>query len=404
MGADERPWLKYYDGADADVVVPDKTMYEWLRDTATAYPDNTAVLFLGTKMTFGRLMREVNRCAAALVAQGVGCGDSVLISLPNIPNVVIMFYALNKIGARAVMTHPLSSGDELRHYAMETGARWAFGVDMFFDRLKALLDVPGLRRLYICHIFDYLGAAMTVGFKLTKGRGTAPLPKDDALIPWTDFMKSAGDQAPYERRLDPKEGSAVLFSGGTTSLPKGIELSSRAFNALAASMIELIHIAPDAEKQLPETMARAREDGVLTAADTIPELAGLIGCPRDALERTVLEYNSFCAHNRDALFAKRRRDLIALGRPPYYAVRAGADMLVTHGGVRVNERFEALRDSFEPVPNLYVAGVDFGGADADVYNVAMSGHGFGFAVNSGRIAGENAARALENAGPKTTRE
>ena len=69
-------------------------------------------------------------------------------------------------------------------------------------------------------------------------------------------------------------------------------------------------------------------------------------------------------------------------------------MLITHGGIRVNERFEALNAARRPIENLYVAGVDFGGADADVYNVVMSGHGFGFAVNSGRIAGEQAVKTL----------
>lgn len=69
-------------------------------------------------------------------------------------------------------------------------------------------------------------------------------------------------------------------------------------------------------------------------------------------------------------------------------------MLITHGGIRVNEKFQALNKDYEVCRNLYVAGVDFGGADADVYNVNMSGHGFGFAVNSGRIAGETAAAEI----------
>jgi fumarate reductase flavoprotein subunit len=159
-------------------------------------------------------------------------------------------------------------------------------------------------------------------------------------------------------------------------------------------MIELIHIAPDAEKRLAETIDKAREDGILMVSDALPELADMIGCPRETLSRSLREYNAFCERGRDALFAKKRRYLYRLDKPPYYAVKAGADMLITHGGIRVNERFEALRGDFEHVPNLYVAGVDFGGADADVYNVVMSGHGFGFAVNSGRIAGRNAAGAL----------
>lgn len=83
-----------------------------------------------------------------------------------------------------------------------------------------------------------------------------------------------------------------------------------------------------------------------------------------------------------------------LGEGPVYAIRAGADMLITHGGIRVDEKFRALDAEHLPLKNLFIAGVDFGGADADVYNVEMSGHGFGFALNSGRMAGENAAEEL----------
>jgi fumarate reductase flavoprotein subunit len=158
--------------------------------------------------------------------------------------------------------------------------------------------------------------------------------------------------------------------------------------------IELIHISPNAEERLGETIEKAQADGILKVSETLSDIAEFIGCTQDALENTISEYNLFCDKNRDAVFAKEKRYLKKLDTAPYYAIKAGADMLITHGGIRVNERFEALNDKFEIVSNLYVAGVDFGGADADVYNVTMSGHGFGFAVNSGRMAGENSAKSL----------
>ncbi len=158
--------------------------------------------------------------------------------------------------------------------------------------------------------------------------------------------------------------------------------------------IEQIHIAAHAEERLLETISHAKADGTLMAAEKLADIADFIGCARDVVEQTVKEYNNFCEMNRDAVFAKERRYLNKLDHPPYYVIKAGADMLITHGGIRVNACFEALNDKYEAVPNLYVAGVDFGGADADVYNVTMSGHGFGFAVNSGRLAGENAAKSV----------
>lgn len=159
-------------------------------------------------------------------------------------------------------------------------------------------------------------------------------------------------------------------------------------------MIELIHIAAGAEEQLEETIQEAIADGIMVRAQSYSELAAFIGCGEQAVADALSEYDRFCAQGRDGLFAKSPRFLMPLGDGPVYAIRAGADMLITHGGVRVDERFRALDADHMPMKNLFIAGVDFGGADADVYNVEMSGHGFGFALNSGRMAGEYAAGEL----------
>ena len=160
-------------------------------------------------------------------------------------------------------------------------------------------------------------------------------------------------------------------------------------------MIETIHMPPNVEERLDTTMEQAIADGVLCKADSYEALAAFIGCDEETVKASMEEYNAFCHAGRDGWFAKDKRYMLSMEEGPYYAIKAGEDMLITHGGIRVNERFEALGGDYKPVENLYVAGVDFGGADADVYNVVMSGHGFGFAVNSGRIAGENAVKALK---------
>lgn len=155
--------------------------------------------------------------------------------------------------------------------------------------------------------------------------------------------------------------------------------------------IELIHIPLDAEDRLDDALKAACKDGTMCISDDLREVAAFIGCDEQALLSELEQYNCFCEKNRDPIFAKAQRNLVPLKNPPYYAVKAGVDMLITHGGIRVNERFEVLNSGRLPIKNLYAAGVDFGGADADVYDMSMSGHGFGFAINSGRIAGENAS-------------
>ena len=246
----KRPWLKLYDGFPADFEVPDLTIYEKLSSVAKSHPNLTALAYLGKTFTFTALMQEIDRCAAAFEANGISKGDNVMLSMPNIPNTIIMLYALNKIGVRVAMTHPLSSAAELKHYLSESGSRWAVTVDMFYNRFEQILEETDIERLMITHISDYLTAPKKVGFFATKRRKIQPVPKDDPrLLDWKPFMKSAGSDSDfadkeYVRQINSDEGSVVLFSGGTTSMPKGIELSSKNFNALAISMGFITGLSP----------------------------------------------------------------------------------------------------------------------------------------------------------------
>ncbi|MDR2973705.1 MAG: AMP-binding protein [Propionibacteriaceae bacterium] len=244
----EKPWLRLYQeiGLAEDVVVPDQTLYEMLVATAGRLGGDSAFFYMGRRMVFADLVAEVDKVAAAFTAWGVRTGDSVVLSMPNVPGVVICFYALNKIGARAVMTHPLSSPPELKHYVNTTGARWAVTMDMFYPVFRELLAETGLEKVVIARFSDYLSRAKKVGFAITKGRKMPSVPGDDpAVAGWKDFLaKADGDRGAYSRAIDPDEVAAILFSGGTTDLPKGIELTSANFNALAIAMTDIAQVGP----------------------------------------------------------------------------------------------------------------------------------------------------------------
>ena len=228
----KKPWLKLYNGIPEFTDVPNLTMYELLRDTALKYPDKTAINYMGAKIPFEKLLAMIDRCAAAFTAHGVKPGDSVLQSMPNIPNALIIFYALNKIGARVAMTHPLYSASELEQYVKETDSVWCVTVDMFYDRFKQFLRQD--QKLLVTKISDFLPGSKKVMFNIIKG-GQNKIPEDSRVIYWRDFIrKSENFQDTFNRQIDPKDGAVVLFSGGTTNMPKGILLSSYNFNALSA--------------------------------------------------------------------------------------------------------------------------------------------------------------------------
>ena len=227
----KKPWVKLYGDIPEFTEIPDLTMYEMLRDTALKYPDKTVIKYLGAKITFKKFLSMIDKCASSFSAYGIKAGDSVLLSMPNIPNTMMLFYGLNKIGARVAMTHPLYSSTELAQYIKETNSIWCVTVDMFYDRFKDILRPD--QRLLITKISDFLPGSKKVAFKITRGFKDK-IPVDSRVVFWKDFLKkSVGDAAPYTRRMDPKDGAVVLFSGGTTNMPKGILLSSYNFNALS---------------------------------------------------------------------------------------------------------------------------------------------------------------------------
>ena len=228
----KKPWLKLYGEIPEFTDVPDLTMYELLRDTALKYPEKAAMDYMGAEIPFKKFLFMVDRCAASFTAYGIKPGDCVLQSMPNIPNALILFYALNKIGARIAMTHPLYSATELAQYVKETDSVWCVTVDMFYDRFKDILRPD--QKLLITKISDFLPGTKKVAFNVIKG-GQNKIPDDDRVVFWKDFLKKGeGIDTPYARSIDPKEGAVVLFSGGTTNMPKGILLSSYNFNALSA--------------------------------------------------------------------------------------------------------------------------------------------------------------------------
>ena len=128
--------------------------------------------------------------------------------------------------------------------------------------------------------------------------------------------------------------------------------------------------------------------------DSIEELAGTIDMNPDVLRATIKEYNRFCEKGHDTLFAKDRQYLRPLKESKFYAMRCVTMTLGTLGGIKINERTEVLDKEENVIPGLYAAGNDASGMFGDSYNIYLSGGTLGFAVNSGRIAGNNALKYI----------
>jgi len=137
-------------------------------------------------------------------------------------------------------------------------------------------------------------------------------------------------------------------------------------------------------------LKRGIDDGEVFVANTIEELGAEIDVNVEALMGTIDEYNKFCDQGHDDLFAKNPKYLRPVRTPRFYAVRGFPSFTGTLGGIKINHRTEVLNKDFEVIPGLYAAGNCAGGMYGDSYDSASAGTALGFAINSGRMAGESA--------------
>ena len=234
----KRPWagqtgdvplnLTYFEGSMSDKI-------EWI---AGKYPDNIAFDFMGRSTTYRQMVREIERCAKALKTIGVRADDKVTIAMPNCPQAVYMFYAVNLVGAIANMVHPLSAEKEIEFYLNDSQSVTAITLDQFYHKFEAVRERTGLVNIIIASIKDALSRPIRAGYMLTEGRKIRKIPRDAPVIRWKDFMKLSG-HCFYRYRVERKseDPAVILYSGGTTGTTKGIVLTNRNFNALSQQVI-----------------------------------------------------------------------------------------------------------------------------------------------------------------------
>ncbi len=221
----DKPWEKHYTAE-----VPGSLSYtpapidHFLRESARSFPDRTALIFEGSRISYRSLDEQVDGCAAGLHRLGVRKGDRVALLLPNCPHAVISFYSIFRLGAIAVPINPLYQEREIAKQIEDAGARILITLDLFSASAQAVMGHSSGSVCVVGAVSDYLPALKKMLYPLLrpKGAGAGRHAPGCETVAFRDLLLQ---QAPPAAYIAPADIAILQYTGGTTGISKGAELT-----------------------------------------------------------------------------------------------------------------------------------------------------------------------------------
>jgi len=237
----EKVWLKSYEPhVPPSIAYPPVPLYQFMDDAAKKYPNNTAIIYggvvhqlggalLDAKMTFQQLQDVTNHFAAALQSLGVKKGDRVALFLPNCPQFPIAYYATLKAGGIVVPCNPLYVARELEHQVNDAGAETIVVLSRFYPIVKQIRSHTKLKNVIVTNVKEYFPGLLKTLFTLAleKKEGHRVDITGEANTYWFQDLIAKAPATPQPVDVKPQDTAVLLYTGGTTGVPKGAELSHR---------------------------------------------------------------------------------------------------------------------------------------------------------------------------------
>jgi len=214
----DRIWTKHYDpGVPADLQFETRTLVEMFEGTCREFPTRPAVTLKGKTLTYAQLHEQVNRFAAALAGLGVTTNSRVALWMPNLPQLIIAYFATLKLGAQAVGTNPLYVEREIEHQFNDAAVDVVVTLDfLWWGKLRGILGRTPVKHVVVTSIPDYLKFPLNLlaPLKLKKTGQYVKVPREPKVHFFKELLAASGLEIVAAEGLTDAASKAVALAGG----------------------------------------------------------------------------------------------------------------------------------------------------------------------------------------------
>jgi long-chain acyl-CoA synthetase len=231
-----KPWLKFYDeGVPPSLDYPPVPLDRLLANSAAKHPEHPALIFggrvgsriLDRSMSYRELDEAVNQFAASLQKLGISNGDRVAILMPNCPQFVIAFFGTIRAGGIAVPCNFLYSAGEIEHQVNDAGAPIAAVLSPFYGKVCSIRARTPLQHVVVANVKDYFPTLLRLLFTLAKEKkeGHRVELASESDFWFRSLVSGPPETVPTPVEVGPEDTACLLYTGGTTGVPKGAQLT-----------------------------------------------------------------------------------------------------------------------------------------------------------------------------------
>ncbi|MDY7035998.1 MAG: AMP-binding protein [Thermodesulfobacteriota bacterium] len=205
-----------------------ETVYEYFEMSARQNSNNAALIYLGKIWTYDQMQKSIECLASSLQEVGIKKGDRAVIYMSNLPQWIIAWYALARLGAIPVPISPIYTPVDLEYMVNDSGAETIFCMDTNFGYVEEVFPKTGLKNIIVTTFIELLPL-----WKRALGKAFNKVPEGKYTLGKNVYsFKTLQDKSPSSLQpysdigVKGEEVSVILYTGGTTGFAKGVPFTN----------------------------------------------------------------------------------------------------------------------------------------------------------------------------------